>query len=718
MRHWFSLGAIAMMAAGIFCAPAPAWAQKPVSPDWKGYVIDVRANGDVWFNSGTAGGVKLGDMFEVVEPSKSVKDPKGKTHVIPGSRKALLVVVETLKDISSCQVLEGGGVANGDEVRFVSSRSEQRKNGDSDFLSEGLVLSADPDQKTGIINIGKAQGLNKGDRLAVVRPEKIVDPATGAFVRIKHNLIGEIEIFSTEATVSDVKLTKNAAAIAKGDFVRRRTSAPSGIEARAVGFRKNEVTWKLQPEPEAEGFLVFRSATGKEDTWTQIAKITKRDAVSYTDEHSSSNPLADNTAYYYRVVVFNGFGVNSAPSETARATTQGPPPPPEGFQTQPGMIRSAPLSWTEHPNPSIAGYRIYRKKEKDREFTLIADLKNRRETSYHDRDGGSTTAPRLEDSTSYVYTISAYSPYGDEGPKSAPVTARTADPPAVPEGFEGKGMQARAVPLTWIMHKDENVQGYYIYRANQDEGPYQKVGEIKGRDKTSFTDGKGSGFFSTGEGLKDSQLYFYKVQAFNWVGATSAMTEAIAVMTKPAPLAPEKLSATGGRPKQVPLAWRPNPDVTIKLYEIFRSEKEGAPFKKIGETPAEKPHYVDEKLADGATYYYQVRAVDKDKLEGEFSPIVSAMTKKLPAKVMGIRWQKEGAKAVLQWARNPETDIREYIVYKKSFFGWAKAGVSRETFFILEDLKLGSDSSDYAVSAVDGDNLEGERSDPLSVLLR
>ncbi|MBI4827508.1 MAG: hypothetical protein HY804_01640 [Nitrospinae bacterium] len=344
MRHWFSLSAIAMMAAGMFCASAPAWAQKPITPEWKGYVIDVRANGDVWFNSGTAGGVKLGDMFEVVEPSKSVKDPKGKTHVIPGSRKALLVVVETLKDISSCQVLEGGGVANGDEVRFVSSRAEQRKSGDSDFLSEGLVLSADPNQKTGIINIGKAQGLNKGDRLAVVRPEKIVDPATGAFVRIKHNLIGEIEIFSTEETVSDVKLTKNAAAIAKGDFVRRRTSAPSGIEARAVGFRKNEVIWKLQPEPEAEGFLVFRSATGKEDAWTQIAKITKRDAVSYTDEHSSSNPLADNTAYYYRVVVFNGFGVNSAPSETARATTQGAPPPPEGFQTQPGMIRSGTVS--------------------------------------------------------------------------------------------------------------------------------------------------------------------------------------------------------------------------------------------------------------------------------------------------------------------------------------------------------------------------------------
>jgi len=103
-----------------------------------------------------------------------------------------------------------------------------------------------------------------------------------------------------------------------------------------------------------------------------------------------------------------------------------------------------------------------------------------------------------------------------------------------------------------------------------------------------------------------------------------------------------------------------------------------------------------------------------DKLEGEFSRPVAATTKSLPRQVAGFAWKAEGDRAVLQWEKSKEVDIAEYIIYRRSFFGWQKIGATQDSFFILARMKPG-DTAEFTISARDADDLEGPKSDPLMV---
>ena len=108
--------------------------------------------------------------------------------------------------------------------------------------------------------------------------------------------------------------------------------------------------------------------------------------------------------------------------------------------------------------------------------------------------------------------------------------------------------------------------------------------------------------------------------------------------------------------------------------------------------------------------------MDNDGLEGDFSAVVSATTKNVPDPITGLKWALEADKPVLRWDASKTIDFKKYIIYEKSFFGWQKAGITSENFFIIEDLKRGS-SANYSVSALEVDDLEGKRSDPITVTL-
>ena len=582
--------------------------------------------------------------------------------------------------------------------------------------TEGKILDINKDNGQGIISVGKRSKVKTGDRFIVVRlGKKIVDPSSGKLIRYKQDIIGEVEIISATKTYSDVKITKGAGDIKKGDSVRRRTSPPQGLAIKAVGFRKNQLTWRLQEEPETTGYIVYRSASSKKG-FEKIGANGRRDKVTYLDQHSRSNVLKDNTKYYYQVVAVNNLKVESKRSSAVSVKTKNAPMPPKGFKGASGKIRATSISWTMHKNEEVAGYRIYRSKNAKKGFKLITEIKNRKQGSYDDYGLGSASSPKLETDTKYYYSISAYSPFNHEGPKSKPLKVATAGPPTIPRSFEALGWQPRKVPLSWRPNEEENVRGYLIYRSSDEKGPYEQIAEIKDPKIGMFVDtGSGSGFGQTG--LSDFAVYFYKIQTFDWAGGRSHMSAPISATTKAAPLPPESVVAQSSRPKQVPLAWRKSPEPDIKEYIVYRAERKDGEFKKIVTLNAETTVYMDGKLQNDSKYYYKMKVADQTGLISEYSSIVSASTKMLPAKVKGIDWEKKEGQVTLKWSRNREKDLKHYRVYKKGFFGWSVLGESEKNSFAIPDFKSG-DKDNFAVSAVDSDGLEGEPSGTLTIDLR
>ncbi len=88
--------------------------------------------------------------------------------------------------------------------------------------------------------------------------------------------------------------------------------APSGLSAKAVSFSQIILTWKDNSNNET-GFVIERSLFS---TFKEITTIR----VSANTTIYSSNGLARNTTYYYRVKAFNTGG-DSTYSKTAQATT-------------------------------------------------------------------------------------------------------------------------------------------------------------------------------------------------------------------------------------------------------------------------------------------------------------------------------------------------------------------------------------------------------------
>ncbi len=594
------------------------------------------------------------------------------------------------------------------------------KNDDGIFY-EGLIFDASAGGKLGVIDLGSADRVSRGETFLVIRRgEKVVNPETGQVIRVKQKIVGKVEIVSVSKTYSDIKVSSSSNGILQHDYVRRVTSSPAGLSVNPIGFRKMEILWSLQAEPETDAYFVYR-ASSPDGSYERIGKTGDRDKTRYVDENSSSNRLSDNTTYYYKVSAINSLKNESALSPPVAGTTAGAPLPPSGLSAKSGLIRSVDLAWEKHKNDGIAGYKIYRSQSPESGGELIAELKDNNKTEYADYGGGSKASPRLSDKTQYYYSISAFSPYKFEGERSKAVGAVTADKPAAPTNFEALGWQAKKVPLTWDKSEDENVRGYYIYRSENEEGPYEQIAEIKGGEKSAYVDtGRGSGLFGSSKkegNLANFTLYYYKIQSYNWIKARSDFSPAVPATTKAAPMAPEEVKATTNRPDRIPLAWRKNPEVDLSGYEVFRSESADGKFKKIATLSVSKNYYLDENLGDNKTFYYKLRAVDNNGIEGDFSVVVSATTKPRPGVVKGLKIEMKDGKTYLKWDPSPEIDISLYRVYKKSFFGWEKVGTASDTQFELKKLKRG-DKGDFAVSAIDADNMESDRTGIITVDLR
>ena len=182
---------------------------------------------------------------------------------------------------------------------------------------------------------------------------------------------------------------------------------------------------------------------------------------------------------------------------------------------------------------------------------------------------------------------------------------------------------------------------------------------------------------------------------------------------KPRPTVPTGLSAQGGLPGKIVLAWNQNPEKDIKYFRLYRKKAEGK-FKERTKLPPDQSQYEDVKLDNGTTYVYQLQAEDRDKLLSDFSDSVEATTKPLPHPPTGLEVQGVANGFELSWKSNPESDIVKYMIYLRSFLTTKKIGSTEATNFTVDTLKPDKEYT-VTVTAVDKDGLESKKSEQIKV---
>ncbi len=447
--------------------------------------------------------------------------------------------------------------------------------------------------------------------------------------------------------------------------------------------------WEANKEEDIANYMIFQS----ERTAGPFVKITETDKPEYEFKN-----LPENKTFYLRIIAVDSEGKESPPSEILEARTKNLPL--FGYTVKvktellPKRIR---FSWTNPEEEALNGYQIFRSDRPTGKFKMVGTTAKK---SFED-------AP-LEDGNEYFYRIKKIYANGLLSDFSNVFSCVTDAVPTSVTDFEAVSDLARRIELRWtIPPEDKDIARFVIYRTDSSEGSYEELKKLSGFKK-NYTD----------SGLPDNTTYYYKIKSIDKFGLESELSREIFATTKDIPQTSLNMTAESHLPRKVRLSWTHENKGKGILFIIHRSDSENGTFKELAKTNAEE--YTDLKLGDEKTYYYFIKAKDKDGLISEPSEIAEATTKSLPVTPVSFRaMNNQPRKVTLLWEKNPEPDIDYYQIYGgtsiKGFYH--KLAKSKTTTYLHNNEGKGLKNGEtyfYKLTAIDTDGLESPFTSPVS----
>ena len=569
------------------------------------------------------------------------------------------------------------------------------------------------------VNVGTMKGVDKDKTFTVFRAsEKIVDPQSGMVLAINQKITGKIKISIPGPTSSQAKIQNEVDrnSIQAGDMIRLKPSQPTGLNGSSKKYRENTLRWSMNPEPEVEGYIVFRSET-PQGPYEEIKKVYKRDTVEIVDT-GSGKKLVDGQNYYYKVVAFNDDKEKSEPSEPEAIVAKGGPNPPSQLAGVSGLIREIQLKWAKSDDADTVGYKVFRSVGENEKFDEIADI-GADTLNYSDKPRDRDKYP-LDDGRKYFYKVVSFNRDKKMGNPTATVTALSRAKPVAPISFQITASGVRSVTLSWNAHPDPDITGYRVYRHTQPDGVFTMVKELNGRTVTEYTDQDKSG-----DKLKDGVVYYYRLTAVNVGGAESEFTPAVSVATLGPPPAPTDVKAAAGLVKQSLVTWASSTAREVAGYSIYRGETPQSlkQIKKIRDPKASQYKDTGEwgsRMKDGTEYFYAVRSFNDVDVESEVKSVASAKTKPSPTAPTGVSATSgEAGRSTIRWTANPEKDIASYRVMRSASLDGSYSVIAtvKDTFYEDAGLKNGA-AYFYKVQAQDKDDLLSKESEPVSAITK
>ncbi len=210
----------------------------------------------------------------------------------------------------------------------------------------------------------------------------------------------------------------------------------------------------------------------------------------------------------------------------------------------------------------------------------------------------------------------------------------------------------KRVTFTW--EKVKGAEGYLLYQYDAKTKKYTLLKKILGADTTTYSK-------NYAYGTKHS----FKIRAFRTesdgsmkYGKYSPVVKAEVVLAKVTGISPEYQSKS-----KVSLSWKKVSGA--KGYQIYRSSTKNGKYKKIKTVKgAGTQNCSNIKHADGAVYYYKIRAYTTgtggQRVYGSYSAVKPAFPK-----APGLRVKKVSSKKVtLTWKKVARAD--GYYVYRSS----------------------------------------------------
>jgi len=228
-------------------------------------------------------------------------------------------------------------------------------------------------------------------------------------------------------------------------------------------------------------------------------------------------------------------------------------------------------------------------------------------------------------------------------------------PPTLPTNPTGTPGYTTAI-LSWNASSDNiGVAGYNVYRCTPPAAGQSCTGVwVANATLTSFND----------TSLTSNTPYNYQVQAFDFAGNNSALSETLSLVTyRTAADAATNLVATAISAQEIDLSWSPPVNPTgLSQYLVFGGTS-AANLQQIAVRSAGTTTYKYLNLAPGTTYYYGIVAVEEG-IDAAMSNIAFATTLPLPSPPSDVAGTPAPTQAVLTWQEVPEPNGLPISFYK------------------------------------------------------
>lgn len=483
---------------------------------------------------------------------------------------------------------------------------------------------------------------------------------------------------------------------------KRVTKVLFSVGKDYIKLEWNYPKWVGGKEDIVVGFNIYKKSLA-EDEFKKVLPypyLRTGEKLFYIDRK-----IEEDKTYEYYLTPVDLIGAEGPKSEVVAIKVKDitPPPPPLEVLATPeeGQIV---ITWEPSLAEDVVGYNIYRSWSIHGEFKRInKEPVAKDERRLVDRDVSAT-------GMLYVYRVSAIDDDGLEGEKSTAAFGMPKDttPPPVVANLTAK-VEKRMVKLTWQSQMTPDLDGYYVYRAEEKERLFRLVGPPVSKHTPSFVD---SGF--SGKGLYPGRAYYYYVSQVDMAMNEGKRTMIeVKIPDDEPPLPPPAVYCKNNDDGTVEVKWQMSLSLDLAKFYIYR-QKGGEPPQKIAEVGMNTNSYIDRACEKGVEYYYFVSAVDSVGNESERVKFnITPRDIYSPPTPTGLKVTYLTNRVSLTWEKVTMDDLAGYNVYRSDlptgvFVKLNKLPWKTESF----SDPAGKKEYYYRVTSVDTSGNESQKSEP------
>lgn len=366
--------------------------------------------------------------------------------------------------------------------------------------------------------------------------------------------------------------------------------------------------------------------------------------------HFYNDSVGNYKTYYYRVAALNSFGEYKYSNISEGVFAKDLTPPNQPFLKAEIKGENIELKWTPSESNDIKGYYILKSKKSESTDSLLStEMFKAKTTEYKFKQP-------INFKRSY-YRILAIDTAGNYSlSNSAYVFVSDQAPPKEPWGLGGTIDTNGVVNLNWAIDTTDEIIGYKVFFANQEDHVFTAISNIIDRDN----------YVDTAQLKTLTEYIFYKIVAVDQNYNHSKFSKALK-LKRPDKIAPPQPVILDYWVKNnfIFLNWTPVQVEDLQFYTIYRRKSGENNWNALKTT--KDVHYVDSNLIENIEYEYAISSVDKSNLSSPFSFPISVKTGRILKKEntnIKIIEKTEGDKktSYLTWSKS-RYEVKRTLIY-------------------------------------------------------